>query len=82
MKRVAARSIRRTRHPRFRLCWVRDSASLHLSRQIDISMELRAMEQSAISRIFVGPHGIHAFGFIVLALFLAFLWAFNFTGFF
>ena len=40
------------------------------------------MEQSAIARILVGPYGLHAFGFVVLSFFLAFLWVFNFTTFF
>jgi hypothetical protein len=40
------------------------------------------MERSATSRIFVGPYGLHALGFVVLALFLGFLWAFNFTNLF
>ena len=40
------------------------------------------MEQSAIARILVGPYGLHAFGFVVLGFFLAFLWVFNFTTFF
>jgi hypothetical protein len=30
----------------------------------------------------IGPYGLHAFGVIVLLLFAAFLWVFNFTGFF
>ena len=30
----------------------------------------------------VGPHGVHALGFVLLALFLAFLWVFDFTSFF
>jgi hypothetical protein len=40
------------------------------------------MAQSVVSRILVGPHGVHAFGFLLLALFLAFIWVFNFTTFF
>ncbi len=40
------------------------------------------MEPSAISRTLVGPFGLHAFGGVVLALFLVFLWVFNFTNFF
>jgi hypothetical protein len=40
------------------------------------------MAQSAMSRILVGPCGVHALGIFVLALFLAFLWMFNFTSFF
>lgn len=30
----------------------------------------------------VGPYGLHSFGFAMLAVFLAFLWVFNFTSFF
>src|SRR5262249_11948116 len=41
-----------------------------------------AMKQSTASRILVGPFGLHTFGFVVLAFFLAFLWVFNFTTFF
>jgi hypothetical protein len=41
-----------------------------------------AMTQAAISRILLGPYGLHALGGVVLALFLAFLWVFNFTTFF
>ena len=40
------------------------------------------MEQTAIARILVGPYGLHAFAFVVLGFFLAFLWVFNFTNFF
>lgn len=40
------------------------------------------MTQSAVSRIFVGPYGLRAFGIVVLTLFVTFLWAFNFTNFF
>lgn len=40
------------------------------------------MTQPAISRILVGPYGLHGFGAAVLVLFLAFLWVFNFTTFF
>ena len=40
------------------------------------------MVQAAITRILVGPHGLHAFAAVVLALFLAFLWVFNFTAYF
>jgi hypothetical protein len=40
------------------------------------------MAQEAISRIVVGPYGLHAFGALVLALFVAFLWVFNYTTFF
>ena len=46
------------------------------------SWDMRAMEQSAIARFLVGPYGLHAFGFVVLGFFLAFLWVFNFTAFF
>ena len=40
------------------------------------------MVQAGISRILVGPYGLHAFGVVVLGLFIAFLWVFNFTTFF
>jgi hypothetical protein len=40
------------------------------------------MEQSAVRRILVGRLGTHALLIGVLALFLAFLWTFNFTSFF
>jgi hypothetical protein len=40
------------------------------------------MEQSAVLRTLMGPFGLHAFGIVVLVLFLAFLWVFNFTNFF
>jgi hypothetical protein len=37
---------------------------------------------SAITRILIGPYGLHGFVAAVLALFLGFLWIFNFTTFF
>jgi hypothetical protein len=40
------------------------------------------MAQATISRVLVGPYGLHAFSAIVLILFTLFLWAFNFTTFF
>jgi hypothetical protein len=40
------------------------------------------MAQAAISRVLIGPYGLHAFGFTLLALFAVFLWLFNFTHFF
>jgi hypothetical protein len=40
------------------------------------------MAQAALSRILVGPYGLHAFVAGMLALFVAFLWVFNFTTFF
>ncbi|MEA2904013.1 MAG: hypothetical protein QOI12_1400 [Alphaproteobacteria bacterium] len=40
------------------------------------------MDQSATSRILIGPYGLHAFGLVMLMFFLVFLWAFNFTAFF
>jgi hypothetical protein len=40
------------------------------------------MVQAAMSRILVGPYGLHAFGFVLLTLFLMFVWVFNFTTFF
>jgi hypothetical protein len=38
--------------------------------------------QTAVSRVLIGPYGFHAFLGVVLALFLGFLWVFNFTTFF
>ena len=35
-----------------------------------------------LSRFFIGPFGLHAFGFVMLGLFALFLYAFNFTNFF
>ncbi len=40
------------------------------------------MENSAASRILVGPYGLHACGLALLTLFVVFLWVFNFTSFF
>jgi hypothetical protein len=40
------------------------------------------MEQSAASRVPAGPYGLYAAGGLVLVVFFAFLWAFNFTTFF
>jgi hypothetical protein len=40
------------------------------------------MAQTAVSRILIGPYGLHAFIAGVLALFFGFLWVFNFTTFF
>jgi hypothetical protein len=40
------------------------------------------MAQAALSRILLGPFGLHAFCAVMLALFALFLWAFNFTTFF
>jgi hypothetical protein len=37
---------------------------------------------TAVSRILIGPYGLHAFLTAALALFLGFLWVFNFTTFF
>ena len=45
-------------------------------------MARRAMAQTAVSRILIGRYGLHAVAVVVLALFLVFLWAFNFTSFF
>ena len=42
----------------------------------------RTMAQTALARILVGPYGLHAFLGVMLALFVAFLWVFNFTTFF
>jgi len=38
--------------------------------------------QIALSRILIGPYGLHAFAAVALTLFLGFLWVFNFTTFF
>jgi hypothetical protein len=47
------------------------------------SLKDRAMQQpGTMSRVFIGPFGLHAVGGVVLALFVLFLWAFNFTAFF
>ena len=35
-----------------------------------------------MSRILIGPYGLHAVAFALLAFFLMFLWVFNFTAFF
>ncbi len=40
------------------------------------------MAHEAISRLLVGPYGLHAFAAVALALFVAFLLVFNFTNFF
>jgi hypothetical protein len=40
------------------------------------------MAQAAISRVLIGPYGLHAFGITLLVLFAVFLWLFNFTHFF
>jgi hypothetical protein len=40
------------------------------------------MAQAALARILIGPYGLHAFGAVMLALFLGFLCVFNFTTFF
>jgi hypothetical protein len=40
------------------------------------------MAQAALSRLLIGPYGLHAFIGVMLALFVAFLWVFNFTTFF
>jgi hypothetical protein len=40
------------------------------------------MTQTAVSRILIGPYGLHAVLAAVLALFLGFLWVLNFTTFF
>jgi hypothetical protein len=40
------------------------------------------MQSAAISRILIGPYGLHALGAVTLAFALLFLWAFNFTNFF
>jgi len=40
------------------------------------------MAQAAIARVLVGPYGLHAFGAVLLLLFVGFLVVFNFTSFF
>jgi hypothetical protein len=40
------------------------------------------MAPSVVSRVLVGPYGMHALGIAALAVFLAFIWVFNFTSFF
>ena len=40
------------------------------------------MAQTAFARILVGPYGLHAVLGVMLALFVALLWVFNFTTFF
>jgi hypothetical protein len=40
------------------------------------------MSSTAISRVLVGPYGLHALAIVVLVLFLTFLGIFNFTTFF
>jgi hypothetical protein len=45
-------------------------------------MDNQAMEQSAMSKVLVGPYGLHAFGGALLIMFFVFLWVFNFTSFF
>jgi hypothetical protein len=44
--------------------------------------DAKAMASAAVSRVLIGPYGLHAFLGLVLALFLGFLWLFNFTSFF
>jgi hypothetical protein len=43
---------------------------------------MRAMTQAAVTRRLIGPYGLHAFLAFLLALFVGFLWLFNFTTFF
>jgi hypothetical protein len=40
------------------------------------------MSSTAISRVLVGPYGLHALGIAAFVLFLTFLGIFNFTTFF
>ena len=40
------------------------------------------MEQSPSARALIGPNTLLTFGLVVVVLFLAFLWVFNFTSFF
>jgi hypothetical protein len=35
-----------------------------------------------MSKVFVGPYGLHAFGVVAFIIFSLFLWVFNFTTFF
>jgi hypothetical protein len=49
---------------------------------IDRCESASLMTQTAVSKLLIGPYGLHAFAAVVLGLFLAFLWLFNFTSFF
>jgi hypothetical protein len=40
------------------------------------------MTQAAVTRILIGPYGLHVFLACLLASFVVFLWLFNFTSFF
>jgi hypothetical protein len=40
------------------------------------------MASAAVSRLLIGPYGLHAIGIMFFVLFAVFLWAFNFTSFF
>jgi hypothetical protein len=40
------------------------------------------MSQATLSRLLIGPFGLHAFIAGALVLFAGFLWVFNFTNFF
>jgi hypothetical protein len=40
------------------------------------------MAQTAVSRILIGPYGLHALVAVVLVVFLGFICVFNFTSFF
>jgi hypothetical protein len=53
----------------------------HVGRAFDTG-NISAMAYAAISRVLIGPYGLHAFGIVLLVLFAVFLWVFNFTHFF
>jgi hypothetical protein len=40
------------------------------------------MSPTTVSRVLVGPYGLHALAAAALVLFLTFIWIFNFTTFF
>jgi hypothetical protein len=40
------------------------------------------MPEATLSRLLIGPFGLHAFIAAALILFAGFLWVFNFTNFF
>jgi hypothetical protein len=68
--------------PSIQLWARRYSATVPLSDLFEQFEGHAVMETSAILRLLVGPYGLHAMGFVVMSLFLAFLWVFNFTTFF
>jgi hypothetical protein len=65
---------------RIRLFSMRHPASVAL--RLNSSWDMSARVEPTMRTIFVGPYGLHAIGFVTLAFFLLFLWAFNFTTFF